>query len=67
LQNIPIFFQTGKNVSAHQKRTQFGNYMIQSVADEEAYAKLSEVTKNAAKNNIKKSLKVKSNLTIFIS
>jgi hypothetical protein len=42
--------------------------MIQSVADEEApYAKLSEVTKNAAKNTTKKSLKVKSNLTIFIS
>jgi len=28
--------------------------MIQSVADEEAYATLSEVTKNAAKNNTKK-------------
>jgi hypothetical protein len=54
-------------MQCRQKRTQFGNHTIQSVADEEAYATLSEVTKTAAKNNTKKSLKFKSNLTIFIS
>jgi hypothetical protein len=41
--------------------------MIQPVADEEAYTTWGEVTKNVAKTIQKKSLKVKSKLTIFMS
>jgi hypothetical protein len=67
MENIPIFLSYRKKCRCPPEENIVWKFMIQSVADEEAYATLSEITKNAAKNNTKKSLKVKSNLTIFMS
>jgi hypothetical protein len=45
LHSIPYFYQTGNRQSMPEKND-LAIYIIQSVADEEAYATLDETTKN---------------------
>ena len=48
LHSIPYFYQTGNRQSLPEKND-LAIYIIQSVADEEAYATLDEITKNVVK------------------